>query len=172
MSGKERCIRCSYPNDEHPVEANLPGGSTLTCREPESLGSDDLRTDGGVEESGSDHEEAGQSVLTTVDELVTSSSPWTSRREVRQKSKNGTGKTLIPLSKDETDRLIAELVEDGEIVYWHGWITLNNDQLLQTAIEKEREADVTRKILIGKLNKIRRGKWDFQQESLAREGSA
>lgn len=106
-----------------------------------------------------------EAVRSAVVSLITTDDPWTSRREVRQRASNGTGETLVQASKEQVDQWIYALVEQGEICYWGGLITLTEDQYLEAAIELEHEADFTRKILVGKINQIKAGEWDFSQES-------
>ena len=110
--------------------------------------------------SGSDRQE----VLDAVERFTSPDSPWTSRRDIRQKAGDGTDATILSLTKKEVDETVAQLVAEGELVYWHGLVTLNDEELLKAAIEKAGEAEVTQYILIGKINKILNGRWDFEEQ--------
>lgn len=108
---------------------------------------------------------SAEAVRSAIESLITPDDPWTSRREVRQRAKNGTGETLVETTKEQVDQWVYELVDRGEICYWGGLLTLTENQYLDAALELEHEAEISRKILVGKINQIKAGVWDFSKES-------
>lgn len=79
------------------------------------------------------------------------SDTWTSTRSIAA----GGEKFSVPYSKDQIQAAVDRLVEDTEVVEWHGLIAPATDKHLASIIEAEREASVTRKLLVGHVNTVR-----------------
>lgn len=89
-------------------------------------------------------------ILEAIHEFVDADDPWTSRERIRDWAR----KTTTDVDLEVAERVIRALIRENEIVYWHGLVMPADTELLRTAIEREIEAETTRKILVGKLNKI------------------
>lgn len=63
---------------------------------------------------------------------------------------------MFGLSKEEVETLLDEAIDRGDIVYWHGNIYAAEDEYIDKAISyEENEADITRDILVRKLEAAR-----------------
>lgn len=69
------------------------------------------------------------------------------RRLVGNKDKEGRP------SRAETKAAIDELVDDGQLLVWHGLLCPTTTEHLRAVIENERLADIPRKLLIAKANR-------------------
>lgn len=56
--------------------------------------------------------------------------------------------------RSELNAALLQLVEDGELIYWHGLTAPATEEHLRAVIENEVMCDVPRQILIGKANKL------------------
>lgn len=73
---------------------------------------------------------------------------WTGRSRMRADgSKSGS-----PLSRDDVDEVVSQLIDEREVVSWHGLLAPATEEHLIAIIENERASDTPRKILIGKVN--------------------
>ena len=73
--------------------------------------------------------------------------PWSSKDHVRQDVQ------FREFSPEEIEAEINRMVDDGTLIYWHGWCAPNREDVLRAIIAAEREADFTRKILVGRCNR-------------------
>lgn len=95
-----------------------------------------------------------------------SAGPWTSEDHLLQqgvKPKNG------GFSRDEIKDAISQALVQNELIGWHGLLARTTEEKLREIIEAEKEADITRQILIGKVNRYikhlhREGKTDAELE--------
>lgn len=110
-------------------------------------------TDGGVDRAAL--------VLTWVDDWTdpdpdgsqdASSNIWTSRTRIK-----GEASKSDHVERGEVNEIVDQLIVDGQLVSWHGLIAPARDEHLQAIIQNERLADISRKLLVAKVNKIRRG---------------
>ena len=93
--------------------------------------------------------DAYQWVLATASEQTTESDPWTSERYLVQegrKPKHGHTKT-------EVRDAISQAKVANDLIGWHGLLAPATPGHLQEIIEAELDADITRRILIGKCNR-------------------
>lgn len=94
-------------------------------------------------------------ILDLVDERVSVEQPWTGRRIIRAEVR----KDKYPIDADEFDEAFYELVQDVEVLTWHGLTTLPREELLTAILEAEHESDHPRTILIARINQVRGGKY-------------
>lgn len=73
--------------------------------------------------------------------------PWSSKYHVRQDIQYG------EFGRDEVVAEIMAMVDDGELILWHGYVAPRRPEVLQAIIEAEHQTPVTRKILVGKCNR-------------------
>lgn len=78
--------------------------------------------------------------------------PWTSEDHLIQqgvKAKHG------GFTRDEIKDAISTALVRNELLSWHGLLAPVEEDVLRRIIEAEKEADITRKILVGKVNRYR-----------------
>lgn len=78
-----------------------------------------------------------------------SSDLWTGRRAIVEVGKRPT----YPYSEDELQEAWEDLVAEGTLFSWKGLTAPGDEEHLRAIIEAELEAGITRKILIGKINR-------------------
>lgn len=91
-----------------------------------------------------------QWVLDTVDEQTSVDDPITSKGQLKQRIRN---------YEHDVDDVIAaadELVAEDELFGWHGILAPTDDDILKAIIERERQFDLKRQLLIAKCNKLRK----------------
>lgn len=75
---------------------------------------------------------------------------WTSHRRLA----SGGERWSTPHSRDMVERATNALISRGRLFSWHGQVCPTDPDHLRAVIEAERNADVTRQILIGKANRV------------------
>lgn len=100
-----------------------------------------ILTDGGVD--------VEQWVLEHADEVrVRDGEPWSSRRHLVREARKVDG-----LDTDDVEEEIQRLVDDGDLLSWHGLLVPTEEERLREVNEHEVEKhDQVRQILIGKVN--------------------
>ena len=76
--------------------------------------------------------------------------PWTGKPFVAQEAE----KRSNDANKGEVKSAVERLVDEDELFYWHGLIARPTPEILHAIIEREREAETTRRLLIGKANRF------------------
>lgn len=95
-----------------------------------------------------DVEDAAAFAAAFVRKATSPEDPWTSRRATRVLgSEHG-------FDAGALDDAVDALVETGDVVYWHGLVAPRDPDVLRAANQQEAEADFTRRILVGKLNRV------------------
>jgi len=61
-------------------------------------------------------------------------------------------KSGSPLSRDDVDDVVAQLVDSRDVISWHGLLAPATEEHLRAIIENERASGTPRKLLIGKVN--------------------
>lgn len=90
---------------------------------------------------------AREIVLQAVRNETSPADPWTSDGKIHEHGRqNG-------LSKQQVSNEIDQALVAGDLLEWHGLLTLREPDHLRGVIEAERNATITRKILIGKCNR-------------------
>jgi len=79
---------------------------------------------------------------------------WTGANHLKAQAR----KDRVDFDVNELEVALEELREAGEIVTWHGLVTLASDEHLETIIENEVQSDITRGILVGRCNRLLAGK--------------
>lgn len=75
---------------------------------------------------------------------------YTSAEYLKQESSKGN----VPCSRDQVGDAIDRLIESGRLFSWHGLLAPVTDEHLTAIIENEREAEISRTLLIGNVNRI------------------
>ncbi|MBX0325758.1 hypothetical protein EGH21_22330 [Halomicroarcula sp. F13] len=71
---------------------------------------------------------------------------WTSKeRLVKHANKFST-----PVQQEPVEVALADLIDEREVLYWHGHLTLATIPYLNAVVQSEQRSDVTRQILIEK----------------------
>lgn len=89
-------------------------------------------------------------VIEQIRDLTSPGDPWTSRGHLRQEA----SKSSHEFDRDAVDAAIEALIESGDLIGWHGPIALADTERLREIIERERESEFTRKLLVGKCNQL------------------
>ena len=76
--------------------------------------------------------------------------PWTGKPFVAQEAE----KRSNDADKEEVKSAVEQLVDEDELLYWHGLIARPTPEILHAIIERERDAETTRKLLIGEVNRF------------------
>lgn len=71
---------------------------------------------------------------------------WTSKGRLVKHA----GKFSTPVQKAPVEAELSELINDREVLYWHGHLTLATVPYLNAVVQSEQQAEVTRQILIDK----------------------
>ncbi|MFC7216528.1 hypothetical protein ACFQO4_20930 [Saliphagus sp. GCM10025334] len=74
---------------------------------------------------------------------------WTGRR--RMKSDGSSSRS--PLDRGDVNQVIDQLVEQDEVFEWFGLLAPCTEEYLQAILENEAKADLSRQILVSKVNK-------------------
>ncbi len=75
---------------------------------------------------------------------------WTSLQRLKQEASKG----HVSCSRDGVQDAVDRLVDDGRVIYWHGLIAPATDEHLRAIIENETQCGITRRLLIGKCNRL------------------
>lgn len=107
-----------------------------------------------VSDAGSDFNADGEAdaetwVLSLLEEQ-TEDTEWSSRRNVLAQAR----KEKTPLTKQGADRVIEALVDDNQVLSWHGLLTPATEKRLLAVIEAEHNADFTRRILVSQASTL------------------
>ena len=79
-------------------------------------------------------------------------SVWTGRRFLKAHASKSEH-----LARDEVNDVVDNLIASGEVVTWHGLLTLNRPEYLRAVVANENQSEITRCPLVGKCNKLLQG---------------
>lgn len=71
---------------------------------------------------------------------------WTSKERLVKHA----GKFSTPVQKPPVEDTLQELIDEREVLYWHGHLTRATVPYLNAVVQSEQQAGVTRQILIDK----------------------
>lgn len=75
---------------------------------------------------------------------------WSSRTQVLAQAV----KTTNSYDKAAAKRAINQAIDNDDLFLWHGLLAPADPEHLRKIIEAEREATITRKLMVGKINKL------------------
>lgn len=140
-SNEMRVLRCVNCGDEELVRG---GPDRIRERLESNENSTRLVTDGGVD--------VRQWVLDEVAERIGPNDPWTGKGVLV----NHANKSATVVDGEEVADTVDDLIDEDELVYWHGLVTLQTVDATRDAVQWEvEEREITRSLLVGKLNTAR-----------------
>lgn len=90
-------------------------------------------------------------VLDTVDDtLQLKDDLWSSRSHVLQEAV----KTTVGHEKAAVREAIQRAIANDDLFHWHGLLAPADPDHLRAIIEYEQQADITRKLMVGEINKL------------------